>query len=197
VVVTAAALYRLAALAGWLSAVVLVLNTLRRAALFPSDPFFNAIAPLSETAGLLALTGIYLWQARRAGVLGLVGFGLNFAGLAGAVATEVVVNYVLVPLDGATIDRIAAGPTGPFFLVTGVLFGVGGLLFAAATWRAGLFPRPALVAYGLGIVIAGLRTAAPLAVSTGGLVLVAVGTAWLAAALWSASGRPAGMPADG
>jgi hypothetical protein len=43
-----------------------------------------------------------------------------------------------------------------------VLFGVGGLLFAAATWRAGLFPRLAALAYGLGIVVAGLRTATPL-----------------------------------
>jgi len=81
---TPSRLYRLAGLAGLACALLLVINAARRGGLLPDGAFLNAIAPLGALTGLLALTGVYLWQRVPSGVFGLVGFALNFAGLAGA-----------------------------------------------------------------------------------------------------------------
>jgi hypothetical protein len=177
-------LYRLAAFAGLLSALILVVNSFRRAGVLPSTQLTHGIAPASATLGLFAITGLYLWQRQQAGTLGLVGYGLNLAGLAAAVGTEFIINYVFPQLDADTVKGLVAGTTGRSLLLAGLLLLIGVVVFSIASWRAGVFPRFALAAYVIGVGAAGLRTVLPLAASTLGLLVAAGATTWLSIALW-------------
>lgn len=89
-------LYRLCAGAGMYSAFQLVFNIARRTGALPDTVLTRGFAPLSATFGLLALTGLYLWQRQETGRLGLVGYALNAIGLAGSVGIEYVLNYVFL-----------------------------------------------------------------------------------------------------
>jgi len=62
---TTRALFRLTALAGIASAVVLVFNFLRRAEVVPDVAATQALAPLSATFGLIAVTGLFATIALR------------------------------------------------------------------------------------------------------------------------------------
>src|SRR4051812_10824903 len=115
-------LYRAAGAAGVLSALVLLINAARRVHLVPANAFTHGIAPLTLVLGLFALTGIYLWQRREAGTLGLVGYALNPTGVAGVLGIEFVVNLVFPYLDKAAIDALLDGATGTAFVVVSMLF---------------------------------------------------------------------------
>jgi hypothetical protein len=186
---TPTSLYRLAALGGLLSGLVLLVNTARRAGALPSDGFTYGIAPLSATLAIFALTGLYLWQRQQTGVVGLIGYACNAAGLAGLVGGEYVLNYVFPQLPAATISTVLAGPFGRFIVLTTLVAVVGALVFSVATWRGGVLPRPAAVVYAVGFTSLGFRQTLPVSLSTVGLLVAVVGTAWLSAALWQAASR--------
>jgi hypothetical protein len=134
---------------------------------------------------LAGITGVYLRQVRRAGVLGLVGY-LGFAtGYLLMLATEVMavaflpeltsrapafVENVVIASGGGT-PAVDIGRLQTFFGVTGACYMLGGLLFGVALFRAGVLARWA---------------AALLAVST-------IGTAALAV-LPTAFDRPMAVP---
>ncbi len=184
------ALYRLAGIAGALSALVILTNTARRSGLVPANLFTRGIAPLAECFGLLALTGLYLLQRRESGTLGAVGYALNTIGLAGTLGIDVVTNYVLPYLRPADATALLAGTTGQMFRITSVVFLLGVLIFAIATWRARRLPAVAMALYVVGLVPVALRTVLPAPVASVGLVITAVATTWLASALWTFASRP-------
>lgn len=130
---------------------------------------------------LLGLVGLYASQSRAAGMLGFAGFLLAFVGTAltaGAIWFEL---FVAPELAARAPDLATAelGFTG--FVISFLLAAFGWLLFAIATLRAGVYPRPAAV-----LLVAGaLVSFVPLFVevpATG--LLLSVSVAWLGFVLW-------------
>ena len=119
---------------------------------------FAIITPLKTVMCLLFLlgiTGIYARQANKTGWLGLTSylvFGLGWAITFADVFAE---TFILPPLASAApifVDSflgVGAGRVSPVdlgvfptvFMVAGVLYMLGGLLFGISTFRAGILPR--------------------------------------------------------
>ncbi|MEU4409370.1 hypothetical protein AB0F88_33080 [Streptosporangium sp. NPDC023963] len=191
------ALYRATGAAGLVCAVLLLVNILRRAGVLPETALTHAVAPFGALAGLLAITGLYLLIRDTAGGLGLVGYLLNSAGLAGAFAIEYTLHYVFPLLGRSAIDELLAGGTGRAFLVTSVVLIVGVLTFSAAALRSGALPVVAVALYAAGMIPGSLRNLVPVPVYLAGLVIAAVGIAWMSARLWAAREETAPLRASG
>lgn len=173
---TTPALFRLTALAGIASAVVLVFNFLRRAEVVPDVAATQALAPLSATFGLIAVTGLFLWHRRegRVGTAGTVGYAINLFGLTGIVGIEYIANVIFPRLDDAVVDELVAGPAGTVFVVISIVFLLGVLAFTGVLLRGDLVPRAAAMLYGAGFAAIALRTLLPdTAVATGGFAAAA------------------------
>ncbi|MGW0804410.1 hypothetical protein [Nonomuraea sp. NPDC002799] len=182
--------YRVTAAAGFVCAVLLVINSARRAGFLPETALTHGIAPFGALTGLLAITGIYLLIRDSAGSLGLVGYVLNSAGLAGAFAIEYILHFVFPYLGGGTVTGLLAGVTGRAFLVTSVVLLIGVLTFGAAAIRSGGMPVVAVLLYAVGMVPGSLRSVVPVAVYLIGLMVAGAGIAWMSARLWIAEGEP-------
>jgi hypothetical protein len=173
---TTPALLRLTALAGIVSAVVLVFNFLRRAEVVPDLAATQALAPLSATFGLIAVTGLFLWhrQEDRVGTAGTAGYATNLLGLTGIVGIEYIANVIFPRLDDAVVDDLVAGPAGTVFMVISIVFLLGVLAFTGVLLRGGLVPRAAAALYGAGFATIALRTLLPdAAVAAGGFAAAA------------------------
>ncbi|MGW3345239.1 hypothetical protein ACWDA3_18150 [Nonomuraea rubra] len=181
---------RVAAVAGFACAGLLVVNAARRGGLLPETAFTHAIAPFAALTGLLAITGIYLLIRARSGTLGLVGYVLNSAGLAGAFAVEYTLHFVFPYLGGGTVSGLLAGGTGRAFLVTSAVLLVGVVTFSVAAVRSGVMPVVGVVLYAAGMVPGSLRNVVPEPIYLGGLVMAAVGVAWMVTRLWNAEEEP-------
>jgi hypothetical protein len=177
-------LFRLAAGAGLACAVLLVVNVGRRAGVLPDGWLTNTIAPFAALAGVFALTGLYLVQRTQAGRVGVAGYALNLAGLAGAFAIEYTLHFVFPELSAEKVMDLLMAGTGLAFTVTAVVLIVGVLIFGAASWRARVLPAPAIGLYVAGMIPGSLRTAVPVPVFLAGLTVAAIGIAWLSVALW-------------
>jgi hypothetical protein len=108
---------------------------------------------------LAGITGMYLRQYRRAGVLGLVGYLLFAVGYLAMFGTQVIATTILPDLvrtEPAFVNDVVAAAAGiapkgdigalqTLFTVAGVGYLVGGLLFGIALFRAGLLARWACV----------------------------------------------------
>src|SRR5688572_32555485 len=167
---TSPALFRLTAIAGIASAVMLVFNFLRRAEVVPDLAATQALAPLAATFGLIAVTGLFFWHRRehRVRTAGTVGYAANLFGLSGIVGIEYIANVIFPRLDDALVDELVAGPAGTVFLVISVVFLLGVLAFTGVLLRGGLVPRVAAVLYGAGFTAIALRTLLPAALGAGG-----------------------------
>jgi hypothetical protein len=170
------ALYRLTALAGLTSALVLVFNFLRRAEVVPDVAATQALAPLAATFGLIAVTGVFLWHREegRVGTAGTAGYAMNLLGLTGIVGIEYSANVIFPRLGDAVVDTLVAGPAGTVFLVISVVFLIGVLAFTTVLLRGGLVPRTAATLYGAGFATIAVRTLLPdAAVAAGGFAAAA------------------------
>lgn len=111
------------------------------------------LAMLLLAVGLVAL---YARQAEAFGALGLVGFFVALVGtvmVAGALWSQVFV----VPRLAETAPEVVNSGTGSVlagFLLSFLLFGLGWVVFGAATLRARVFPRWAVVLLIIGAVVA-------------------------------------------
>lgn len=180
-------LYRTAAVAGLGCALLLVINAARFAELVPENALTHAIAPLAALAGLFVLTGLYLWQHAAAGRLGLLGYALNAVGLAGVFAIEYTVHFTFAHLNDSVVEDLVEGATGTAFTMTSVVFILGVLGFATASWRVRQLPTVAIGLYAVGLTLVGLRTLLPEAVYLTALAIAAVGIGWLSVALYQAA----------
>lgn len=104
---------------------------------------------------LAGITGIYLHQHRKAGLVGLVGYVVFAAGYLAMFATEVIAATVLPSLvnsqPGFVNDVVIASgggkPTGDIgalqtlFNLTGAFYMLGGLLFGIALFRTRVLAR--------------------------------------------------------
>jgi hypothetical protein len=176
-------LYRLSAVAGFLCALILLVNAGRRGGLIANSDLTHVIAPLAEIFGLAAISGLYFRQRGRGGGLGLVGYGINFVGMAGLVGAEFILNLIFPALPAAQVTALLAGPTGAVLKASSVLFLIGAILFGAALWRVAVLPRPAVLLYALGSVPIGLRGVLPAITLPLGLAAVSAALVWLSVEL--------------
>jgi hypothetical protein len=130
----------------------------------------NSLKLLMATLALVGITGIYLRQVQKMGVLGLVGYVLFSAGYLGIACTAFIAAFVLPTLAHSAPayvgDVIAAGNNGkaigdiglmqPVILVTAFGYLVGGLTFGIALFRANVLARwaAALLAVGTAATVA-------------------------------------------
>jgi hypothetical protein len=113
---------------------------------------------------LIGFTGMFLRQHRRMGVLGFAGYLLLTVGYLALFAIQCVVGYVLPTmatsnpgyvqdvLDEA-VGRPASGQIGhlhELFLLSGIGYALGGLLFGIAVFRAGVLARWAAALLAIG-----------------------------------------------
>ena len=132
----------------------------------------SSLKMLMAALALVGITGMYLYQVRKMGVLGLIGFVLFAANYLVIVSTSFVAAIVLPAI--ADTQPQPTSPTSwsrppvttrpatparcrPCILFGGVLYLAGGLLFGIALYRARVLPRwaAALLAVG-GLATAGL-----------------------------------------
>ena len=184
-----ATLYRIAAAAGCGSAVVLLINAAKRAEVIPISAFTQLIAPIAEILALALVTALYFAFGRRTGTLGLVAYLLNAFALSALVGVEFVINLVFRELPADTIAALRAGPLGIALTAASILFLLGTLAFVATMLRTREVPVAPLVLYAVGAIPISLRAFVPEAVLDLGLVVLAVGIAWLAVWLFNRSGR--------
>jgi hypothetical protein len=104
---------------------------------------------------LVGFTGMFVWQRRRLGALGLAGYLLLSVGFLSLFAIECIVGYVLPTVarsDPQYVQHVlnAAVGSGPssgighmqqLFLLSGIGYPLGGLLFGIALFRAGQLAR--------------------------------------------------------
>jgi len=119
---------------------------------------------------LVGFAGMYLSHHRRLGVLGLTGYLLLTVGYLTMFAIQCIVGYVLPKVaetDPGYVQKVldeavgggASGQIGlmhELFLLSGVGFALGGLLFGIALFRAGVLARwaAALLSVGTTSVLA-------------------------------------------
>jgi hypothetical protein len=104
---------------------------------------------------LVGFTGMFVWQRRRLGALGLAGYLLLSVGFLSLFAIECIVGYVLPTVahtDPQYAQHVlnAAVGSGPssgighmqqLFFLSGIGYPLGGLLFGIALFRAGQLAR--------------------------------------------------------
>jgi hypothetical protein len=190
-------LYRVAAAAGFGSAVVLLVNAAKRAELIPISAFTQLIAPLAQILALALVAGLYLAVGRRTGTFGLVAFLVNALALSALVGVEFVINLVFIELPVETIEALRDGSLGIALTAASILFLLGTLAFVTAMLRTRELPTAPLVLYAVGVVPIALRAFVPEAILDLGLVTLAVGVAWLGIWLFGSSGRVAARKLSG
>jgi hypothetical protein len=117
---------------------------------------------------LAGVTGMYVSQVRRNGVLGFIGYLVLSAGYLGLLAITFTAAFVLPEVastdPGFVNDVIAVdtsrgtvegdiGALQPFIKVVGFAYLVGGLLFGIALYRAGVLARWAAALLAVGGVV--------------------------------------------
>ena len=152
----------------------------------PGSSIAASIALLRVLGGMLivlGLPGMYLRQAERVGLLGLVGFVLTlFYILILGVAGDTINAFVLPFLASAAPALLKGSlPSGleTFFIVGQLLAFVGGVLLGIATLRAGVFSRWASLLLIVGAVLSFIGNFLLPIIGTVGVVLFLVGLAWL------------------
>jgi hypothetical protein len=161
----------------------------------------NGLALIMTVLTPLALISLYLSQVEESGKLGFVGFAMAFIGA---------ILFSSVQFDEALLWRILAeeapalldieGPmfTSPGFssiyLLMGVLYILGFVLFGIATIRGGVFPRVAAVLLVIGVPLFAGGFFLPQLLRTAGAVLAGAGLIWLGLALRGQQGDVAAQP---
>lgn len=173
-------LFRLSSVAGLLSSLAIITDNL-----LPEGNAYNWVGVLSPVFGLLALTGLYLWQRESSGKLGVLGYTVNLLGMGLFVGLAFANAFMLPYLSGTVLKELFAGPTRWAFVAGGSIFLVGVILFGLATIKARTYPRLAAVLYMVGFIPISLQPLFPTIVITLGGLMAGIGIAWFSYALWS------------
>jgi hypothetical protein len=160
---------------------------------------------LMAVLALAGITGMFLRYRNQLGRVGLVGYGLLSAGYLAMFAAECIVGYYLPTVAHSNPTYVqhvinaamGHGPSGGIgaiqglFVVMGIGYSLGGLLFGIALFRARVLARWAclLLAYGttsaLALAMLPESFSRPFAVPTG-VALIGLGLS-----LWRGEGRQA------
>lgn len=155
--------------------------------------------------GLLGITGIYVRHVKEAGWFGLVGylmFGLFLAFTMAFVFIEALVSPSLVIVSPKFVEgllgmissspsEINLGALPTIYLLTGLLYMVGGVVFGASIFRASVLPRwaGAMLAIGTMLPVVLPHDIVRLAAVPVGLALI-----WMGYALFSERGEKVSQP---
>ncbi|GAB3234917.1 hypothetical protein GCM10027447_32450 [Glycomyces halotolerans] len=175
---------RLTAIAGWLSAAIILVNAAKRADLLPTTALTQLVAPLAQTFAIGLVIGLYIAARGTGGRFLTAALVANLVALTALVGVEFVINLVFAYLEPAQIEALIAGPLGAALTAASVLFVLATVAYAAGLWRTGTAPRPALALYAVAAVPVGLRAFVPEAALQAALALLAIALVWLAAGLW-------------
>lgn len=167
-------------IATFASAIVLVVNALKRAGFIPLSPATQLVAPLAQLMAIGLVVGIFAATPAMRGRLGSTGAVLYSASLVLLVGVEFVINLVFPYVTPETIGYLRAGPLGIAFTVASISFLLGTLVFFASLWRVAGSPKFAILLSVVSSVPIALRTAFPEAVLQIGLVGLAGGVTMLA-----------------
>ncbi|MBO4206514.1 hypothetical protein [Micromonospora echinofusca] len=168
----------------------------------------GALKPLMAALALVGITGMYVGQARRNGLLGLLGYLLLAVGYLLILGTTFAAAFVLPSIattDPAYVTDVLAaatggtatgdvGPLGPIFQAQGLAYLAGGLVFGIALYRAGVLARWAAVLLALGGVVTVVLSVLPdafyrLLALPNGLAMIALGYS-----LWGTARRKDATP---
>lgn len=162
----------------------------------------HALWWVGTLTGMVGLVGLYLRQRRAVSVLGFLGVGLAWLGtavLSGAMFFEAVVVPTLL---ARAPDLVQAFPRsdgwGAFIasvLASGLLLGVGFLLFGAAMLRAAVLPRWATVLAVIGGIAQGVSFLLPRPVAALGGLAFGLGLVGLGCGLWASPEERETQPA--
>lgn len=178
------ALARTGAVAGVLTALILLINAAKRAELLPTTDVTQLLAPFAQVFGIAFLAALYLAARGRSALLGRIGFGVSFMAMALLVGVEFVVNLVFAQQTGPEIQALQDGPLGTALVVASVLFLLGTVTLAVALVSRGEAPAVPMIGYALGGTVVSLRAFVPEVALQIGLVLMAVSISALAIWLW-------------
>lgn len=179
-------LYRLSAWAALLSGLLIISKKLIVELFLPLNPLTNAVGSFGLFLGLFTLTGIYMYQREASGRFGLIGYLVNWFGLAFVSGVDYARLYILPYLSQHEIQALLAGPTKLVFVSCALFFLSGVILFSVASLRARVFPRLAIVLYMLGFTLYSLSFFLPVLVVRIAEVGGALGIIWLGYALLTA-----------
>lgn len=182
-------------IAGFVSAIVLLVNAAKRAEILALSPATQLAAPLAQLMAMGLIIGIFAATPAMRGRLGSIGVVLYSASLVGLVGVEFIINLVFPYVTPEIIQELRAGPLGVALTVVSISFLTGTLLFYAALWRVAKSPKVAIIITVLSSVPIALRTVFPEVVLQLGLVGLAVGVAMLSVWLLRSS-RVSAAPLD-
>jgi hypothetical protein len=135
----------------------------------------NTLKVLMATLALVGITGMYLSQVRRNGVVGLVGYLVLAAGYLLITSSTFALRFVLPPLaetEPAFVSDVLAtftgdtaagdvGGLGVLFQLQSACYLVGGLLFGIALYRAHVLARWAAVLLAVGGLVSAVLALMP------------------------------------
>jgi hypothetical protein len=136
----------------------------------------DSLKVLMCALGVAGITGMYLSQVRRNGLLGLVGYLVFAAGYLSIMCTSFFAAFIAPTIAGTSPgfvkDVIALstargsvtgdlGALGPLWKVQGVLYLAGGLLFGVALFRAHVLARWATVLLAVGGLVSAALVVMP------------------------------------
>ena len=158
--------------------------------------FVNVLGLIAAVLVPLCLVGLYARQVEKVGILGLLGFLLASIGsiLFASLQFEETIAWpvfavhapVLLDVQGPLISNQAFST---IYLIMGLLYIVGFILFGIATMRAGVLTRWGALLLIISAPLFGAGLFVPVFVRTIGAVLYAVGFAWLGYTLWRDKGN--------
>jgi len=165
----------------------------------------DALKVLMAVLGLVGITGMYLSQVRRNGVLGLIGYLLLATGYLLIMSTTFAATFVLPSIAGTDpsyvrdvlavfIGNTATGDIGLLsvvFQVQGLCYLAGGLVFGVALYRARVLARWATVLLAVSGIVSAALAVLPdafyrLLAYPNGIALIGLGYS-----LWRVQGRAA------
>jgi len=147
---SASTLYRLGALAGFLSGGCMILG--RILARLPNTQPGEIVDWLSPTFALFFLIFLYLGQRSESGVLGGIAFIVLFAGLLFVICLDFYGAFMRIYLPDKIITLIEEGPGAPVFIAGLLTFLIGEILFGISVIRAGVYSKIAAILFMIGLI---------------------------------------------
>ena len=175
----------------------------------------SSLKMMMAALALVGITGMYLYQVRKMGALGLIGvvlFAANYLFIFSSSFVAAIVLPTIADTSPTYVKNVLvaasghhpSGDTGALYtviLIGGLLYISGGLLFGIALYRARVLPRWAAVLLAIGgLATAGLSLMPDpwfrLLAVPNGIAMIALGYSLWRAAAASAAPQPATAPAS-
>ena len=142
-------LYRLGALAGFLSGVCIIIG--RFLARLPNTQPGEIFDVLSPFFALFFTVALYLGQRRESGILGGVAFIVLFTGLVTLVSLDYYGAFIRIHLPEAIIEQVEEGSSAPVFVGSLLSFLLGEILFGVSVIRAKVYSKIAAILFMAGL----------------------------------------------